>query len=81
MSMEKKQGICLECCKPLTNQKSYGYHSGCAEIAHKREEDRVNKEFPFVLVGSDGNDIERFKTMSEAEDYFFNVRYASIEER
>lgn len=80
--MEDKKGICLECGEPLLNPTSYGYHStGCAEIAHKREEDRVNKEFPFVLVGSDGNDIERFKTMSEAEDYFFNVRHASIEER
>lgn len=76
---DTKQGICLECGKPLDNPTSFGYHPSCADMAHKRTNDEADKNFPFVVVGWDGIEIDRFKTKSEAEDFLYNIKHSEIE--
>ena len=76
---ETKQGVCLECGTPLSNPNSFGYHPHCADIAHDRANKEADEKFPFVVIGFDGLEIDRFKTKSEAEDFIFNIKNSDIE--
>lgn len=78
---ETKQGICLECEIALSNPNSFGYHSHCADIAHERSNKEADKNFPFVVVGFDGAEIDRFKSEDEAEEFLYNIKNAEIERR
>ena len=78
---ETKQGICLECGKPLQNPASFGYHYNCADIAHERTNKEADEKFPFVVVDSEGCELDRFNTQEKADEYLYRIRNAEIERK
>ncbi len=72
------KGVCMECNKPLSDENSFGHHKECAVRVHNREELEVNINFPFVIYGEDGEELNRFALKEEAEYYLHNVRNAEL---
>jgi hypothetical protein len=67
---------CFECGKPMVN---VGYCCGaCAKIAHARHRSVVDAKYPFIVMGGDGQEVDRFATEQEAEDYLDVIRRAYI---
>jgi hypothetical protein len=78
---ETKKGKCLECGLELANSNSFGYHSHCVDLAHERQKKEADKNFPFVVVGWDGVEIDRFKSEDEADEFLYNLQNAEIQQR
>lgn len=75
------QGICFECNEPLPFPDTYGYHTHCAKIAHERTEKEADLTSPYVIVDLYGDEIDRFSTREQAEDYLHRLQGAEIEVR
>ena len=72
------QGFCLECNLPLGISTSTGYHSFCAEIAHERSQKEIYMKYPFVILDSFDNEIERFETEAEADEFLYKMKNLKI---
>jgi len=76
-----KKGICSECNKPLRNPKALGYHSMCAIKLYARLDKEKDENFPFVILDTEGVEINRYKKLEDAEDFLFSIHNAIIEDR
>ena len=72
------KGICAYCQNPLDIPSKYGYHADCASAVYKESQEQLDKDFPHVVVGLDGAEIDRFKTDDLANGYWDNIRYSKI---
>lgn len=71
----------MECNFPLSNPNSFGYHAGCAEIAHARSNKAADEKCPFVVIDEEGGEMERFETEGQANDYLYCIQHSKIEHR
>jgi len=74
-----KQGICMDCGDSLIIPTSWGLCIPCSRTSWAKHEKEVDEKFPFIIIGGNGQEIDRFATEPEADEYLDNIRNAKIE--